>query len=74
MARSLDGRLARLEAQHAAYARAVLEAARAFFRLSLAAQLAEVHQAEADLRRAGFTDKDLTDMRQTLIRYYRPMD
>jgi hypothetical protein len=74
MARSLDGRLARLEAQHAASQRTILEEARTFFRLPLAGQLAEIDQAEADLRQAGFTDADLAHVRATLTRYYRPMD
>jgi hypothetical protein len=74
MARFLDGRLDRLEAQHAASQRTILEEARAFFRLPLAGQLAEIDQADAELRQAGFTDADLAHVRATLTRYYRPMD
>jgi hypothetical protein len=89
MARSLDARLARLEAdlhrhrlrliaataaQYGLTRDALLEEARAFFALPLAEQLAEVDRAEADLRREGFSDADLAHIRETLTRDYRPMD
>jgi hypothetical protein len=89
MARSLDARLARLEAhehdrqaqmlaataaQYGVTRDELLEEARVFFALPLAAQLATIDQYEADLRAEGFTDADLAHMRATLTRYYRPMD
>ena len=89
MARSLEARLARLEAytydrrmrtidataaQYGITSDDLIEEARVFFALSLAEQLADIDQHEAILCAEGFTNADLADMRQTLTRYYRPMD
>jgi hypothetical protein len=51
----------------------LLDEARQFFALPLAAQLAEIESIMPQLRQQGFTDTDLVDMRALLIREYRPM-
>jgi hypothetical protein len=51
----------------------LLEEARQFFVLPLAEQLAAMASITPELRCEGFTDADLADMRETLIRYDRPM-
>jgi hypothetical protein len=89
MARSLDARLARLEAHertrceriitrmkhtHEITEADMLNEARRVFALPLAEQLAEIDQHADLLRAKGLTDADLGHIRETLTRYYRPMD
>jgi hypothetical protein len=53
----------------------VLDEARWFFRLPLAAPLAEIDAMEERLRTAaGLTEDDKADVKQTLTRYDRPVD
>jgi hypothetical protein len=89
MARSIDARLARLEAHertrcerivqrmkqtHGVTAADMLNEARRVFALSLAEQLAEIDEHADLLRAEGLTHADLAHIRETLTRYYRPMD
>jgi hypothetical protein len=89
MARSLDARLARLEAHertrceriitrmkhtHGITEADILDEARTFFALPLAEQLATIDQHAAILQAEGLTDADLGHIRATLIRDYQPMD
>jgi hypothetical protein len=85
MGTSHHRRMSRLEAQHiyelaAATGRAlgvsaeeILDEARRLFALPLSEQLAEVEALTPMLRGHGFTDADLADVRETLIRHDRPM-
>jgi hypothetical protein len=89
MARSLDARLSRLEAhertrcerivmrmkqQYGVTEVDILAEAQRLFALSLPEQLATIDEHAAILRAEGLTAADLTHIRETLTRYYRPMD
>jgi hypothetical protein len=93
MARSIDARLARLQARLDAHERTrqmrsltaaaapygltandLLDEARRVFALPLAEQLATIDEHADLLRAEGLTDADLAHIRETLTRYYRPMD
>ena len=50
-----------------------LAEAEAFFRLPLAEQLARVDALEAELRAEGMTMDDLDEIKETLVREYRPI-
>jgi hypothetical protein len=89
MARSIDARLAHLEAHertrcerivqrmkqtHGVTEADILDEAQRLFALPLAEQLATIDEHAAILQAEGLTAADLRHIRYTLTRYYRPMD
>jgi len=52
----------------------LLEEAEALFALPLAEQLAEVDRIDAELRVEGLRMDDISEIKDTLTRYYRPME